>query len=465
MPSSLLSGLFRTTALLLSVLAGTVFATEVVVGSYQGWLRAQDWQVGERYGAAVAMDGDMRVVGASEDGDLGPSSGSIYVFKQFFGQFAKLNASDGQPGDRFGSAVALAGSTICSGAPLHASAATDAGAVYVFTGSDSSWTEQAKLVASNASAGDAFGSAVAIHGDTAVEEAALSPTSVEPPDAFGFDLALQGDRLVVLAPYDDDAGTDAGAVFVFHRVGAAWSQETKLTPAAFSDAGSFRGISLSGPHLAIEATGGGLGGQVLVLAEDGDGWAELHRFIVPDASFAVRSSTLGECSAILGSTFSSRVAVFEFDELFSSFCDATDDALAACPCSNPGSPDAGCDVAQGTGGVALTVLGQQTTPQNRATLQGTGFPPMGSPTVLAIRSMALDATSPAVFGNGLRCLGAPIVRLTATFASGGVSVQTVPHGAMGGSGLRYYQLWFRDTPVMFCTPDAFNLSSGRALVG
>jgi hypothetical protein len=34
---------------------------------------------------------------------------------------------------------------------------------------------------------------------------------------------------------------------------------------------------------------------------------------------------------------------------------------------------------------------------------------------------------------------------------------------MVGSGTFYYQLWYRSLPIMFCTPEAFNLSNGRAL--
>ena len=48
-------------------------------------------------------------------------------------------------------------------------------------------------------------------------------------------------------------------------------------------------------------------------------------------------------------------------------------------------------------------------------------------------------------------------------AIGGVSRHEIGHGTMAGSGTFYYQLWFRNTPAMFCTPDAFNLSNGRAL--
>jgi hypothetical protein len=147
-----------------------------------------------------------------------------------------------------------------------------------------------------------------------------------------------------------------------------------------------------------------------------------------------------------------------------SFCDASDGALALCPCGNPGTPEAGCDISHGTGGIALVITGQESSPQNRATLVGTGYPAMGAPGVTVIRSNALDPASPVVFGDGLRCIGLPVVRVGAVLASGGTSTQTVGHGAGAGTGTFYYQLWLRNTPSMFCTPDAFNLSNGRTIV-
>jgi hypothetical protein len=69
-----------------------------------------------------------------------------------------------------------------------------------------------------------------------------------------------------------------------------------------------------------------------------------------------------------------------------------------------------------------------------------------------------------VFGDGLRCIGAPLVRLAATLASGGVSTHAFGHGPSAGAGTFYYQLWFRSTPLSYCdATSAFNLSSGVTL--
>ena len=147
---------------------------------------------------------------------------------------------------------------------------------------------------------------------------------------------------------------------------------------------------------------------------------------------------------------------------FTSFCESRDEALALCPCSNEGGPATGCDNPQGTGGVRLSVIEQATGAQNRATLEGSGFPTNSTPTAIVIRADSLEPT-PVAFGDGLRCVGVPLVRLAPSFATGGTSEHVIVHGAMAGSGSFHYQLWYRSTPAMFCTPDAFNLSNGRTI--
>ena len=89
---------------------------------------------------------------------------------------------------------------------------------------------------------------------------------------------------------------------------------------------------------------------------------------------------------------------------------------------------------------------------------------MASPSVIVIRAGGLDSAAPVVFGDGVRCIGTPVVRLGATFASGGSSVHVFGHGTMAGAGEFAYQLWFRNTPIMYCDSSAaFNLSNGRTL--
>jgi hypothetical protein len=145
-----------------------------------------------------------------------------------------------------------------------------------------------------------------------------------------------------------------------------------------------------------------------------------------------------------------------------SFCNAIDGALALCPCANPGNPGSGCDIRHATGGVMLDLIGQERGATNRVTWSGTGFPSMGAPASVVIRSNFLQPV-PLAFGDGLLCISAPLVRLGATLASGGTTTHIHGHDTGAGVGSFYYQLWFRNLPASFCRPGAFNLSNGWTL--
>jgi hypothetical protein len=80
-------------------------------------------------------------------------------------QQAKLIASDGAVSDGFGISVAISGTTAVVGAPGKNSYT---GAAYVFVGSGTTWTQQAKLTAADGAANDQFGYSVAISGTTVV---------------------------------------------------------------------------------------------------------------------------------------------------------------------------------------------------------------------------------------------------------------------------------------------------------
>ena len=84
-------------------------------------------------------------------------------------ELAKLLASDAAAGDWFGRSVSVSGDTAVMGAHSddHAGG-TDAGSAYVFVRTAGGWTQQAKLTASDAAASDYFGVSVSVSGDTAV---------------------------------------------------------------------------------------------------------------------------------------------------------------------------------------------------------------------------------------------------------------------------------------------------------
>ena len=197
------------------------------------------------------MDGDTLVIGALGDYDTGNLSGSAYVFTRVAGgwtQAGKLTASDPKVDAGFGSAVAVHGDIIVVGAyeEDHDMSTRDAGAAYVFTRPASGWadmTQTARLTASDAAADDEFGTSVAVHGDTIVvgapeedtvargsayiftkpandwadmtETAALRGES--DADRFGRSVAVYGGTVVVGAA---DENNKKGAAYVFTKSAA-----------------------------------------------------------------------------------------------------------------------------------------------------------------------------------------------------------------------------------------------------
>ncbi|HVJ18249.1 MAG TPA: FG-GAP repeat protein [Polyangiaceae bacterium] len=96
----------------------------------------------------------------------------MYVFGRSgatWTQDAKLVASDGAPFDAFGGAVSLSGDTLLIGATgRDINGMQNLGAAYLFARDGVTWTEKAKLVASDGAQLDNFGVAVALSGDTAL---------------------------------------------------------------------------------------------------------------------------------------------------------------------------------------------------------------------------------------------------------------------------------------------------------
>lgn len=238
-------------------------------------------------------------------------------------------------GDDFGSAVALDGDTLLVGARLEDQpGATDAGAAYVFVRSGGAWIEQARLVAPDAAAFDAFGVAVALDGDTAAVGASLDDHSgafnagsvwiftrdgaqwsvqarLQAPDAassdaFGYALALQGGTLVVAAPSDDTPdGANAGSAWVFTGGGAAWAPQAQLRASA-AQAWDFLGYSaaLDGGTLLLGAPADDLpagvdAGSVRVFTGGGAAWSEQALLA---AAAGLDGDLLGQSVALEGDT-------------------------------------------------------------------------------------------------------------------------------------------------------------------
>jgi hypothetical protein len=124
------------------------------------------------FGRAVAIDGDIIVVGAPND-TFGPhiERGSAHVFKRsgavWNPQQKLFILFDAEAKDHFGSAVALSNDTLVIGAQGDKiDNNLEQGSAHVFTFTGSEWLRSQTITASDGAARDIFGSAIAISGDT-----------------------------------------------------------------------------------------------------------------------------------------------------------------------------------------------------------------------------------------------------------------------------------------------------------
>ena len=194
---------------------------------------------GGRFGWSVALSGDTAVVG-SQGENIGPMTdqGSVRVFTRaanVWTQQQQLAGTDSNAFDQFGTSVSISGNTIAVGSPFADSGAPPfgLGAVYVFTGSGASWSQQQKLTTSDAAAGDHFGASVGISGNT----------------------------LVAGAPEDDNgANMDQGSAYIFTRSGSIWTEQTKfMAPDGASQDKFGNSVSIFGGNAVVGAARGRCG--------------------------------------------------------------------------------------------------------------------------------------------------------------------------------------------------------------
>ena len=128
------------------------------------------WYLNGAMGWSAAMTPDLFVVGSPEDNQRGAKAGAIVVGRRIGARWAteRVVPSALQPGERFGTAVAISGERVLVGAPRNSDNAEDAGAAYVLEAQNGGWTITARFDARTPRANAAFGTSVAIDGTLAV---------------------------------------------------------------------------------------------------------------------------------------------------------------------------------------------------------------------------------------------------------------------------------------------------------
>ena len=131
-------------------------------------LTASDAASNDYFGMSVAFSNNgLLAIGAHGDDDNGQNaSGSVYLFSGSgtnWTEIKKLTASDAAAADYFGYSIAFSNNGILAVGAFgdDDNGQNGSGSVYLYSGSGISWTQQAKLTASDANTGDNFGISVA----------------------------------------------------------------------------------------------------------------------------------------------------------------------------------------------------------------------------------------------------------------------------------------------------------------
>ncbi len=315
--------------------AAYVFSTAGDLWTQSQRLTGHDGAAGDQFGVSVALSGQTCIAGAwlAKVG-VNASQGAAYIFEgsKAFPQEGQLVASDGATNDQFGYAVALSGDLAVIGAPQDKVGANALqGSAYVFSRSNNlGWTQQAHLIAADGAANDLLGTTVAISGQMVIVGAAydqiggsanqgsayvfavvnhawtqqqkLLANDGAPDDYFGSAVALDGDTAIVGAVGDDvGAHVNQGSAYVYTRTGTTWTQQQKLTASngaaqdQFGDA-----VALSGNSVVIGVQYNNASqGTAYVFTRAGVTWTQQQQLTASDG---VASDLFGNAVAISGNT-------------------------------------------------------------------------------------------------------------------------------------------------------------------
>jgi plastocyanin len=189
---------------------------------------ANDGQVGDEFGFSTAISGDTLVIGARGDDDVAGSAGSVYVYRRSGASFVfeqKLTAASVGTLGLLGHSVSIDGDTLLAGS---FNVGNGVGHAYAFVRNDSTWTLQEEFLTEPGPTFTGFGSSVSVEGDLA---------------AIG-------------APFDDQFGDNAGAVYFFRRSGTNWVLEQKLAAANPVASGEFgASVAMSDGRVVIGSPG------------------------------------------------------------------------------------------------------------------------------------------------------------------------------------------------------------------
>jgi hypothetical protein len=256
-----------------------VFSRSGTTWNQQAYVKASNTDPNDWFGYSVSLSNDGNtlavgakyeesnargIIGAEGDDNSKYGAGAVYVFIRSgttWTQQAYVKASNTDENDYFGDSVSLSsdGNTLAVGARGEGSNATGidegegdnsksrAGAVYVFIRSDTTWTQQAYVKASNTDVNDHFGCSVSLSSDG---------------NTLAVGAKYEGSNATGIGGDDDNSTSDAGAVYVFIRSesGTTWTQQAYVKASntgVLDHFGWSVSLSRDGNTLAVGAIGEG----------------------------------------------------------------------------------------------------------------------------------------------------------------------------------------------------------------
>jgi hypothetical protein len=276
--------------------SGAAYVFSKPIGGWQDMTEtakftASDAAKNDFFGISVSISGDNIVVGAFSDDINFESTGSAYIFtKPSNGwinatQNAKLTASDGEDGDRFGHSVSISDDQIVVGAYHDQDGGAASGSAYVYSKPTLGWadmSESGKLTASDPNNSDYFGKSVSISNNT----------------------------IVIGSANDDDNGSGSGSAYVFIKPGSGWANATQNAKLTASDgaASHFFGecVNISGDNIVVGAyqsnfeTSVSYAGAAYVFTKPNGGWIDMDDAIKISANDVSIGQRFGASVSISG---------------------------------------------------------------------------------------------------------------------------------------------------------------------
>jgi hypothetical protein len=246
----------------------------------------------------------------------------------------KLTVAGAPDEDGFGTSVAIAGDMAVVGRPGRGGLSPATGSVLAYVRVGAMWTEDQVLTASDAAPADLFGKCISIDGGTLIvgapdadpngladagaayvfvrvggtwiEQRELTASDASPGDHFGCAVAISGDAAMVGAPSDDNAGgQSAGSAYAYARAGGAWTEQQRLGASDAASADELGGsVVLSGDTAIIGAdndlnAGGLFAGAAYVFLNSGGAWVEQQKLTAQDGAVG---DHFGDALALSGET-------------------------------------------------------------------------------------------------------------------------------------------------------------------